>query len=167
MEDLALDPNAESAAGEVKGKNSESSFLTTGLFESTLELCSTHTSAGSSLTPPCGHWLEDALVAAAFEVSNQVGRQAATRLYTSNDHPPETQELEPARVDDASAIRCVETREEQLKIEVQQSNDIAESDLLLKYRERLLIGVLQIRRKNRLCDSWLVCADTQPLVGGA
>ena len=57
--------------------------------------------------------------------------------------------------------------EEQLKIEVQQSHEVAESDLLLKYRERLLrISLPSIRRKEiGVCGpDGLLCSNTQPLV---
>ena len=83
VEDLALDPSAESssAVGQPGVRTVNPAFSQRDPFESTLELLLDAYEAGSlPLTPPCGHWLEDALVAAAFEISNQVGRQAATRL---------------------------------------------------------------------------------------
>ena len=56
--------------------------------------------------------------------------------------------------------------EEQLKLEVQQSHEVAESDLLLKYRERLLVSLPSIRRKEiGVCGpDGLLCSNTQPLV---
>ena len=74
VEDLALDPNAESssAVSEPGVRTVSPVFSQRDPFESTLELLLDAYEAGSlPLTPPCGHWLEDALVAAAFEISNQ------------------------------------------------------------------------------------------------
>ena len=141
-------------------------------FESTLELLLDAYEAGSlPLTPPCGHWLEDALVAAAFEISNQVGRQAATRLGI----PPTTIRRKLKSLSQPGSMMRLQFDawkpvEEQLKIEVQQSSEVAESDLLLMYRERLLeVSLPSIRRKEigvRGPDG-LLRANAQPLVGSA
>ena len=130
-------------------------------FESTLELLLDAYEAGSlPLTPPCGHWLEDALVAAAFEISNQVGRQAATRLGI----PPTTIRRKLKSLSQPGSMMRLQFDawkpvEEQLKLEVQQSHEVAESDLLLKYRERLLRLVYRrFGEKKSVCADLMACS---------
>ena len=163
VEDLALDPNAESnsAVGEPGVRTVNPTFSQRDPFESTLELLLDAYEAGSlPLTPPCGHWLEDALVAAAFEMSNQVGRQAATRLGI----PPTTIRRKLKSLSQPGSMMRLQFDawkpvEEQLKVEVQQSNEVAESDVLLQYRERLLRLVYRrFGEKKSVCADLMACS---------
>ena len=130
-------------------------------FESTLELLLDAFDAGSlPLTPPCGQWLEDALVAAAFDASKQVGRQAAARLGI----PPTTIRRKLKGLTQPGSMMRLQFDawkpvEEQIKLEVQASAELAPDDQLQRYRDRLLkIVYAKFGEKKSVCADLMACS---------
>ena len=158
VEDLALDPNVELSDSGQSGKalSTLGSFSNRTPFESTMELLLDAYEAGSlPLTPPCGHWLEDALVAAAFESSNGVGRQAAARLGI----PPTTIRRKLKSLNQPGSMMRLQFDawkpiEEQIKSEVASLSETSPTDILQVYRDRLLRIV-----HDRFGEKKSVCAD--------
>jgi len=126
-----------------------------------LELLLDAFDAGSlPLTPPCGQWLEDALVAAAFDASKHVGRQAAARLGI----PPTTIRRKLKGLTQPGSMMRLQFDawkpvEEQIKLEVQASAELAPDDQLQKYRDRLLkIVYAKFGEKKSVCADLMACS---------
>lgn len=163
LEDLALDPTVELNNPNYPGtpNNPVRSFSQRDPFESTMELLLDAYEAGSlPLTPPCGHWLEDALVAAAFESSKDIGRQAAARLGI----PPTTIRRKLKGLTQPGSMMRLQFDawkpiEEQIKAEVRVLPETANSDLLQSYREKLLRLVFRrFGEKKSVCADLMACS---------